>query len=435
MQITVVGTGNMGLCVGAGFAESGHQVTCVDTNAESADRLAAGQIPFYEPGLEELIQRSTSEDRLHFTGDLKSALEGCFLVFICLDQLPSVNGRFDVAPLLDVAKTVGETMDGYRIIINKTTCPAGTAEAIKETIAGVTTHNFDVVVNPQFAKDGASVEDFLRPDRVVVGCEDVRVTEIMRELYAPFLRTGKPFLTMSYRSAELARFAVESMLAARISLMNELANIAQAYEANISEVQTVLMADSRLGSSYLFPGIGFGGAYLPTDVAAIAQMARDKGLPHGVLEGVTSTNEHQQKSFARKIIDHYGKDLTGKHIAIWGASFKPRTDDLRNAPVHRVIESLLEGGATIAIYDPVAGPKLTEHYGNRIKVAERLYDPVQDAAGLVIVTEWREFHNPDFDRLAKAMANKVIFDGRNLFSPQTLAKHGFNYFSIGRVPA
>jgi UDPglucose 6-dehydrogenase len=434
MRITVLGTGNLGLVVSAGFAENGHQVICVDDDQELIADLTASKVPFYEPGLEELVLRNIEEERLRFTTDLTEALDKSFLVFLCLDGGEGTGETFDEGPLVRAAERIARDMNGYRVIVNKSVCPAGTTERIYARMKELTPHPFDIVVNPQFAKEGASIDDFLRPDRVVIGSDDVRVIEIMRELYAPFLRTGKPFMTMSFRSAELARYAVETMLASRISLMNELANIAEAYGADISEIQAVLMADSRLGSSYLFPGIGFGGAYLPRDVTVAAGMAHAKGLPSGILDGITATNQWQQQRFVERILDYYGDEIGNKRVAIWGASFKPKTDDLRNAPAHHVIEALLDRNVELCVFDPAAAANLRRHYGERIKIAARLYEALEDADGLVIITEWREFHYPDFERMAGLMRDRVIFDGRNLFSPQSVAKHGFRYFSIGRSP-
>ncbi len=431
MKIAVVGTGYVGLVVGTGFAESGHQVTCVDRNASRIERLREGHLPIYEPGLEELVLRNVEEERLTFSTDIAEAVADCLLVFLCVG-MPEEETGTDISEVLEAAEQVGKALGGYRIIVNKSTCPVGTAERVRETIAELTSHPFDVVANPDYLKEGAAVDDFMRPDRVVVGCDDVRVLEIMRELYAPYLRTGKPFLSMSIRSAELSKYAVDTMLAARISLMNELANLAEAYGADIREVQNVLMADERLGASYLFPGIGFGGAWLAKDAMAAAQMAREKGLPCGVLEGITETNQWQLEAFLGRILEHFGDSIAEKRIALWGASFKPKTDDLRNAPALHVIDGLLEAGASLNVFDPVAGSRLKKRYGDRIELAPKMYAGLEGADALVIVTEWREFHNPDFERMAGTMQQKVIFDGRNLYEPKTMAQHGFRYYAIGR---
>lgn len=431
MKIVVVGTGYVGLVVGTGFAESGHQVTCVDRNPARIEQLTKGQLPIYEPGLEELVLRNVEEERLTFSTDITKAVADCLLVFLCVGAPEEDNGT-GTSEVLEAAEQVGKALAGYRIIVNKSTCPVGTAEQIRETIAKLTSHPFDVVANPEFLREGTAVDDFMRPDRVVVGCDDVRVLEIMRELYAPYLRTGKPLLAMTIRSAELSKYAVDAMLAARISLMNELANLAESYGADIKEVQNVMMADARLGASYLFPGIGFGGAWLPRDAVTAAQMAREKGLPCGVLEGITTTNAWQVEAFLSRILDYFGDSIAEKRIAIWGASFKPKTDDLRNAPALRVIDGLLEAGACVVVFDPIAAQRLKKRYGERITLAPKMYAGLEGADALVIVTEWREFHNPDFERMSSLMRQKIIFDGRNLYEPKTMAQHGFRYFGIGR---
>jgi UDPglucose 6-dehydrogenase len=299
-------------------------------------------------------------------------------------------------------------------------------------IAGISAHPFDVVVNPEFLKEGAAVDDFMRPDRILVGCNEVRVQEIMKELYAPFLRTGKPILCMSVRSAEMTKYAVNAMLAARISLINELGNIAAAHGADIAEVREGLMADSRIGSTYLFPGLGFGGSCLPKDLVACARFAREKNTRSDMLDAISSVNDHQRAIFIERILSHYGAAIGSKRVAIWGVSFKPRTDDIRSAPALCVIDALLQAGASVAVYDPVAGPKAQALYGDRITVGMKNYAVLDGADGLVIATEWREFHNPDFERMASLMRERTVFDGRNLYSPKQVAAKGFRYFSVGR---
>ena len=432
LKITVVGTGYVGLVAGTVFAEHGHEVVCVDKDPKRIEPLQRGEVPIYEPGLEELVRRNVDEDRLRFTTDLAEGISDCLLIFLAVGTPDGQNGQADLSQIWAVAEEVGKAMPGYRIVVSKSTCPVGTTYRIKEIIQGLTEHDIDVVSNPEFLKEGTAVEDMMKPDRVVVGCEDDRVLEIMKELYAPFLRTGKPFLAMSIPSAELSKYAVNTMLAARISLINELANLANAYGADITEVRLAIGADERLGPHFLFPGLGFGGSCFPKDVLAAAHMAREKGLQSAILEGISKTNEYQQEIFVNRILEHYGKDLSGKKFAMWGASFKPGTDDLRNAPALRVLDALLDAGAEVALFDPVAGPKVHEMYGDRIAVAQKMYDVLEDADGLVISTEWREFRNPDFERMGDLMKQKKIFDGRNLYIPQTLADLGFNYFSIGR---
>ena len=434
MKIAIVGTGYVGLVVGTGFAESGHWVTCIDRDPARIEPLSKGKLPLYEPGLEELVIRNSEEERLSFTTDLAEGLRAKLLIFVCVNTPTGADGVPDVSRVFDAAESIGKALTGYAIIVLKSTCPVGTTEKVREIIAGLTKHPFDVVANPEFLREGAAIDDFMRPDRVVVGCEDVRVLEIMRELYAPFLRTGKPFLGMSIRSAELTKYAVNVMLAARISLMNELANIAGAHGADITEVREAVMADGRLGSTYMFPGIGFGGSCLPKDVLAAAQMAREKHVPCAVLDGITATNQAQRAAFVRQIIEYYGDAICEKRIALWGAAFKPRTDDIRDAPALSVIDGLLDVGAEVVVYDPVAGANLAAFYGNRVATVPKMYACIDGADGLAIVTEWREFNYPDFERMASVMREKVIFDGRNLYPPKVMAEHGFRYFSVGRPP-
>jgi UDPglucose 6-dehydrogenase len=379
-----------------------------------------------------LVARNVEEERLRFTNDLGQAVADALLVFICVGTPATEDGDLDVSGVFAVVEEIARAMPGYRIIVNKSTCPIGTTEQIRDRIASLTNHPFDVVANPEFLKEGAAVDDFMRPDRVVVGCEDVRVEEIMKELYAPFLRTGKPLLTMGLRDAEMTKYAVNSMLAARISLMNELAGICEAYGADIAPIREAIAADSRIGSAYLFPGVGFGGSCLPKDVVAAARLAERAGLPCALLKAVSEVNERQLERFLGRILGYYGDKLPEKRLAVWGTTFKPRTDDLRGAPALAIIDALLERGAAVSVYDPVAGRKLRAQYGDRIDVAPKSYAALEGADGLIIVTEWNEFRRPDYERMAELMREKVIFDGRNLYTPKVLERHGFHYFSVGR---
>ena len=414
------------------MAENGHFVTCIDRDAEKIEQLAEGRLPIYEPGLEELIARNIEEERLRFTTELEKSVTESLLIFICVGTPSLEDGSADVSEVEACAEQVARAMNEYHIVVLKSTCPLGTADKIRELIANLTSQPFDVVVNPEFLKEGAAVDDFMRPNRIVVGCEDVRVEQIMRELYAPFLRTGKPMHIMSTRSAEMTKYAVNAMLATRISLMNELAAICEAYGADIAEVREGLMTDGRIGSVYLFPGLGFGGSCLPKDTIACARLAEAKGVPCDMLQAASAVNERQVGTFIKRILDFYGDRVSEKKIALWGGSFKPRTDDIREAPALRVVDALLEAEAEVTLYDPVAGPKILARYGDAIRVAAKYYGALEGADGLVIATEWREFHNPDFERMANLMRERVIFDGRNLYSPKVLAQHGFRYFSIGR---
>lgn len=432
MNITVVGAGYVGLVVATGFAENGNTVTCVDRDADRIRLLSQGQLPMYEPGLEELLTRNLEEDRLRFSTDIGRSVVDSLLIFLCVGTPSNDTGQLDVAEVCCVAEEVGRALTGYAVIINKSTCPVGTTEQLAQLIAAQTHHPFDVVANPEFLKEGAAVDDFMRPDRVVIGCSDVRVQEIMRELYAPFLRTGKPFLAMGIRSAEMTKFAANSMLGARISMMNEFAQLCEAYGADITEVRDGVASDTRIGPAYLFPGLGFGGSCLPKDVVACAQLAKAKGIQADMLDAVTAVNERQQTRFIERILDHYGPHIAGKKLAVWGVSFKPRTDDIRNAPALRIIDALLNARAHVVVYDPMANDKVHVHFGGRVEIAPKSYAALEGADGLIVATEWNEFRRPDYAQMANLMKDRVIFDGRNLYTPAILAQHGFQYFSTGR---
>ena len=432
MKIAVVGTGHVGLVVGTGLAETGHYVTCVDIDAAKIAQLKSGELPIYEPGLEELVVRNIEEERLRFNTDLAEAIQDALLIFICVGTPALSDGGADTSEVYGVVDVIGKAMTGYRIIVNKSTCPVGSSEAIRSRLSELTSAPFDVVANPEFLRQGSAVDDFMRPDRIIVGCEDVRVEEIMKELYAPFLRTGKPLLMMSIRSAEMAKYAVNAMLATRISFMNEVATLCAACGADVSEVREGLAADSRIGASYLFPGLGFGGSCLPKDLVACSKLAESAGLKTHIMDAVSAVNREQQQRFIETILAFYGPEIKGKRIAVWGASFKPKTDDLRDGPALRVIDALLAAGAETVVYDPVAERNLTRVYGDRITIVPKNYAALQDADGLVITTEWNEFRRPDYERMASLMREKVIFDGRNLYTASVLGKLGFRYFSIGR---
>jgi len=432
MKVTVVGTGYVGLVVGTCFAETGHIVRCIDIDEDKVANLNKGKLPIYEPGLEELVQRNVEEERLTFTTDLEGAVADCLCVYLCVGTPRKETGEADLSFTLAAAEQVANAMTGYRVIVNKSTCPLGTAKQLEELIGDITSHPFDIVVNPEFLRQGAAVDDFMRPDHVVIGSDDVRVQEIMKELYAPFVRTGKPILVMDIRSAELVKYATNAMLATRISFMNELANICEAFGGDVTHIREGLAADSRFGTSYLFPGLGYGGSCLPKDVSALAHIAKDKGLKCDILDAVGTVNERQKDLFVERILDFYGKDIGKKRIAIWGASFKPKTDDLRDGPALKLIDALIEKGSEIIVYDPVAGPRVRDRYGDAVTIAEKNYEALKDADGLAVVTEWNEFRRPDYAKMADLMREKVIFDGRNIYTPEMMKELGFRYFSIGR---
>jgi len=434
MRIAIIGTGYQGLVTGTCLAENGHRVICMDRKADPIALLKKGVPPLHEPGLEELIARNLEEERLTFTTDLAEAVRESLMIFLCVGTPANEDGETDLSGIFEVVKQVAEAMDGYRIIVNKCTCPPGTSEQIEEILRAHTRHPGDVVVNPDFMKEGSAVDDFLRPDRVLVGCREIRVNEIMKEMYGPFLRTGKPLLVLSPRSAEMAKYATNVMLAARISVMNQLADVCEQYDADIAEVREAVGTDSRIGSTFLFPGIGFGGSGLPRDLAVCERLASEQDVPHDLLTAIRTVNEGRRERFLRLILDHYGDSICEKKIALWGASFKARTDDVRGAPALYVIDGLCQAGASVVVYDPVAAGKLSERYGDAVTIAAKYYAALEGADGLVILTEWNEFRRPDYARMAELMREKVIFDGRNLYTPAIMEANGFRYYSIGRKP-
>jgi len=433
MKIAVVGTGYVGLVLGACLAENGNTVTCVDKDSSKVDTLNAGGIPIYEPGLEELVRRNRHEERLTFTTDLRSAVAASEIVFIAVGTPQGEDGSADLTHVLGVARDVGRAMNKYTVVVDKSTVPVGTAKKVREAIAGETTERFSVVSNPEFLKQGAAIDDFMKPDRVVIGVEpkDERAAATMKELYAPFTRTGAPILIMDTASAELCKYAANSILATRISFMNEIANVCELVGADVDEVRKAIGWDRRIGTSFLFPGVGYGGSCFPKDTKALLKSAKDRGYDFRILSAVEAANDAQKRRLVEKMTDHF-KDLRGKTIALWGLAFKPRTDDMREAPAIPIIEMLLERGATVRAYDPAAAPVARRIFDNRISVCERSYDALAGADALAIVTEWNEFREPDFAKMKSLLRAPVVFDGRNIYSPEQMRTLGFTYFSIGR---
>jgi UDPglucose 6-dehydrogenase len=431
MKIAIVGTGYVGLVAGACFAENGNDVTCVDKDAAKVRLLRRGRMPIYEPGLEEMVQRNTAEGRLVFTTVLNKAVRQSSIIFIAVGTPQGEDGSADLQHVLAVARDVGRAMNEYKVIVDKSTVPVGTAARVRELIGRETTHPFSVVSNPEFLKQGAAIEDFLKPDRVVIGAEDTRAAEIMRELYAPFTRTGAPVMVMDCASAELSKYAANALLATRISFMNEVANVCEAFGANIDEVRKAIGSDRRIGSSFLFAGVGYGGSCFPKDVKAILKFAADKGYDFETLRAVENVNQRQKGRLVAKMQTHFG-NLSGKTIALWGLAFKPRTDDMREAPAITIVERLLAAGARVQAYDPEAGKVARGLFGTRIQLADKSYEALKGADALAVVTEWNEFREPDFPRMRKLMRSPVIFDGRNIYNPEQMQAHGFSYFSIGR---
>ena len=432
MKIAVVGTGYVGLVVGTCLAETGHDVICMDSDAAKIDLLKRGETPIYEPGLEELVRRNAEEERLTFTTDLHEAVERSLIVFIAVGTPPDDTGAADLHNVFESARGIGRAMNGYKIVVNKSTVPVGTADKVRELIAAETREEFDIVSNPEFLKEGAAIEDFMKPDRIIIGTNDVRVAEIMKEMYAPFVRTGHPIIVMDIRSAELTKYACNAMLATRISFINEIANLCERVGADVDKVRQGMGTDSRIGFAFLFPGVGYGGSCFPKDVRAVVRSASEVGYDFRILKATDAVNEQQKSILLEKILQHFDGQIRGRMLALWGLSFKPRTDDMREAPSLTIIGGLIERGATVRGYDPVAGNAASEILGDDIVLVKRNYDALQGADGLIISTEWNEFRYPDFKRMASLMKEPVIFDGRNIYNPRTMKEHGFTYYSIGR---
>jgi UDPglucose 6-dehydrogenase len=434
VKLCVVGTGYVGLVAGTCFAEGGNDVICVDIDAEKISRLRRGRIPIYEPGLEELIKRNVAEGRLFFDTDLSSAVKRALICFIAVGTPPDEDGSADLAAVLRVAGDIAAAMDGYRLIVNKSTVPVGTAERVRQVVASRTPHPFDVVSNPEFLKEGAAVEDFMKPDRVVIGSESERAIELMQELYSPFVRTERPILVMRTASAEMTKYAANAMLATRISLMNEFANLCERVGADVSDVRRGVGFDERIGHHFLFPGVGYGGSCFPKDVKAVIRSAGDQGLDFKLLRAVEEVNQHQKRILVDKVVSHFGERLHGMRFAIWGLAFKPRTDDMREAPAVTVIEALLQAGAEVHAHDPEALAEAQRVFGNRVRYHRVNYDALKDADALLVITEWNEFRRPDFERMRQLMKQAVVFDGRNIYDPDEMRELGFTYYSIGRQP-
>jgi UDPglucose 6-dehydrogenase len=431
MKIAVVGTGYVGLVAGACFAESGNDVICVDKDAAKIRTLKRGKMPIYEPGLEELVRRNTHEGRLTFTTTLPKAVRESAIIFIAVGTPQGEDGSADLKYVLAVAAEIAKAMNGYKVIVDKSTVPVGTSEKVREVIRRGTTHPFSVVSNPEFLKQGAAIDDFLKPDRVVIGAEDARAQELMLELYAPFTRTGAPIMVMDCASAELTKYAANAMLAARISFMNEVANVCELVGADVDQVRKAIGSDKRIGAAFLFPGVGYGGSCFPKDVQAMIRFASDKNYAFKILEAVEAVNTTQKTRLFAKIKKHFG-GVKGKTVAVWGLAFKPRTDDMREAPAIPLIEALVAAGATVQAYDPEAAKVARGIFGGKITYANSNYDALKGADCLAIVTEWSEFRRPDFERMRTLMRSPVVFDGRNLFTPEQMKQSGFVYYSIGR---
>ncbi len=433
MKIAVVGSGYVGLVLGACLAENGNAVVCVDKDESKVNTLKDGKMPIYEPGLEEIVRRNDHEERLSFTTDLATAVRGSEIVFIAVGTPQGEDGSADLQHVLAVARDIGRAMQKYTVIVDKSTVPVGTAKHVRDAVAKETMQAFSVVSNPEFLKQGAAIEDFMKPDRVVIGVEpnDERATTLMKELYGPFTRTGAPILVMSTESAELCKYAANSILATRISFMNEIANVCELVGADVDEVRKAIGADRRIGTSFLFPGVGYGGSCFPKDTQALLRSASDKGYDFRILRAVEDVNKRQKERLVDKMEQHFGQ-LSGRTIALWGLAFKPRTDDMREAPAIPIIERLLASGATVQAYDPAAEPVARKLFNGRVALCDRSYDALKGADALAIVTEWNEFREPDFQKMRALLKAPVVFDGRNIYSPEHMRALGFTYISIGR---
>ena len=432
MHIAVVGTGYVGLVGATCLAEMGNDVICVDKDEGKIEGLRNGIIPIYEPGLEAMVERNFREGRLSFTTDISRGVRESSIIYISVGTPPDEDGSADLQHVLSVAGDIGRHMDGYRIVVNKSTVPVGTAEMVREAIAEQTDHPVDVVSNPEFLKEGSAVDDFMKPDRIVIGTDSEEAAETMSELYAPFVRTNNPILVMSNRSAELTKYVANSLLATRISFMNEIANLCDIIDADVSDVRRGIGSDRRIGPSFLFPGAGFGGSCFPKDIRALQSTSRDHGYPLQVLEAVTRVNGQQKKVLVRKAENHFDGDLEGLRFAVWGLSFKPNTDDMREASAITVIRGLLDRGAEVSAFDPKAMENARSILGDSVSYASSNYEALRGADALMLVTEWTEFREPDFDRMRDLMKQPVVFDGRNIFNPSKLRAKGFVYYGIGR---
>ncbi len=432
MKICVVGTGYVGLVAGTCFAESGNDVTCVDVVPEKVASLQRCEIPIYEPGLEELVRRNTAEKRLLFTTDLASAVRASDICFVAVGTPMDHSGAADLTAVMAVAEAIAKSADRDKVVVIKSTVPIGTADRVRRVLATHGKHRIEVISNPEFMKEGAAIEDFMKPDRVVIGGNDEAAIEKVKELYAPFMRTENPILTMDNRSAEMTKYAANSLLATKISFINEVANLCEKVGADINAVRRGICTDRRIGPHFLFPGVGYGGSCFPKDVRAIISTAQDHQLDFTLLRAVDEVNDRQKRVLVGRILDYFGGDVHGRRFAVWGLAFKPKTDDMREAPSVVICDRLLAEGAQIAVHDPEAMSEARRHLGERVTYQKVNYDALDGADALIIVTEWNEFRRPDFARMKKLMKSPVIFDGRNLYEPQQMVEEGFSYFSMGR---
>jgi UDPglucose 6-dehydrogenase len=431
MNIAVIGTGYVGLVAGCCFAECGNDVICVDRDALKVEQLTRGESTIYEPGLPELIKRNQREGRLRFTTDLKAAVRESFVLFIAVGT-PQSGGQSDLTAVHAVAEEIGAAIDKFKVVVMKSTVPVGTTAQVGDLIRAGTDKPFDMISNPEFLKEGAAVDDFMKPDRVIIGAEDDRAAETVKELYAPFVRTGSPILVTDIRTAEMTKYASNAYLATKISFMNEFANLCEEVEADVDMVRKGMGLDERIGPSFLFPGVGYGGSCFPKDVDALIATGRGHNYPLRILEAVNQVNAAQRQRFLQKVLTHFDGDIAGKRFAVWGLAFKPRTDDMREAPAVDIIEGLLEARAEVVAYDPEAMDEARRIFGSRIGFGKSNYECLNDADALLVLTEWQAFRNPDFQRMRSDMKSPVLFDGRNVYSPSQMRELGFVYYGVGR---
>jgi UDPglucose 6-dehydrogenase len=432
MKLSVIGTGYVGLVVGTCFAESGNDVICVDIDEQKLKTLRKGESPIYEPGLTEFLKKNINEKRLTFTSDLESAVKKTEVIFLALPTPQAEDGSADLQHVLEVSKKIGRFMNGYKVIVGKSTVPVGTGDRVHEIIAKESKHPFDVVSNPEFLKEGAAVNDFMKPDRIVIGTNSAKAQAIMQDLYAPFVRTGNPLIVMDIHSSELTKYASNSFLATKVSFMNEIANLCERLGADVDLVRKGMGTDARIGSQFLFAGVGYGGSCFPKDVSALLNTARTNEYDMQILEAVEAVNRRQKLVIVNKIKKHFGPKLKGKTIAIWGLAFKPNTDDMREAPVLNIVDALVREGVTIRAFDPAAMDEAKRRFGKTVKLCDSNYDALKGADALVLLTEWNEFRRPDFDRIRSLLREAVVFDGRNIYDPRVMREKGFVYYGIGR---
>ena len=435
MNVSVVGTGYVGLVAGACFADGGNHVICVDSAANKIEMLQSGEIPIYEPGLEEIVRRNTEAGRLEFTTDLTDAVRRSRVVFIGVGTPESEDGSADLSAVLAVGREIGQAMDGYRIVVMKSTVPVGTHRKVSEMIAAQTGHPFDYVSNPEFLKEGAAIDDFTKPDRVVIGTTNPTAVAVMKELYAPFMRKSERVLVMDPASAEMTKYAANALLATKISFMNEIAGLCERFGADVDLVRRGVGSDSRLGHAFLFPGVGYGGSCFPKDVSALMRMGESVGRPVQIVNAVHEVNQKQRRYFAERVIEHFGEKCKNTTVAVWGIAFKARTDDVRESPAVYGIQQFIKHGMTVRAYDPEAKETGRAALGPEVTLVDDGYAALDGADALVVFTDWPEFRTPDFDMIGQKLSQKLVFDGRNMYDPQGMAQKGFAYYCVGRPAA